>query len=113
MKAGHVYIMTSRKNGTIYIGVTSDLINRVHQHREGLIEGFTKRHGCKRLVWFETHDDLEDARRRELQMKEWKRAWKIRLIEEQNLDWDDLYPSLFGAGAAGPGPRPSPGSEVI
>jgi putative endonuclease len=112
MKAGFVYIMASRKNGTIYIGVTSDLAGRIYQHREGLIDGFTKRYGCKSLVWFETFEDLQEARRRELQMKEWKRAWKIRLIEEQNLDWEDLYPGLFEAGAAGPGPRPSPGSEV-
>ena len=68
--------------------------------------------GLKSLVWFEGYDDLQDARRRELQIKEWKRAWKIRLIEEENLDWDDLYPTLFEPGYAGPGPRPSPGSEI-
>ena len=112
MKAGCVYIMARGKNGTIYIGVTSDLIKRVYEHREGLIAGFTKRHGCKRLVWFEAYDDLQEARRRELQMKEWNRAWKRRLIEEQSLDWKDLYPSLFQPGCAGPGPRPSPGHEV-
>ncbi|MCL6697523.1 GIY-YIG nuclease family protein [Sphingomonas sp. NSE70-1] len=94
MKAGYVYIMASRKNGTIYIGVTSDLIGRVHQHRQGLVSGFTKQYGCKLLVWFEAHENLEDARRRELQMKEWKRSWKIRLIEENNFDWLDLYPTL-------------------
>ena len=112
MKAGYVYIMANRKNGTIYIGVTSDLVARVYAHREGLIAGFTKRHGCKLLVYFEVYDDLQEARRRELQMKEWKRAWKIRLIEEMNLEWDDLYPSLLGAGSADPGPRPSPGNEL-
>ena len=112
MKAGYVYIMASGKNGTIYIGVTSDLTKRAYEHREGLIAGFTKRHGCKRLVWFETYDDLQEARRRELQMKEWKRAWKIRQIEESNLDWDDLYPTLFDAAVAAPGPRPSPGNGV-
>ncbi|HET7715930.1 MAG TPA: GIY-YIG nuclease family protein [Bauldia sp.] len=94
MKAGYVYIMASRKNGTIYIGVASDLIARVYQHREGLVSGFTKRYGCKLLVYFEVYDDLQDARLRELQMKEWKRSWKVRLIEENNLDWDDLYPTL-------------------
>src|ERR1044072_51483 len=78
-------MMASRKNGTIYTGVTSDLAKRVFEHREGLADGFTKRYGGKLLVWFEAHDDLQDARRRELQMKEWKRAWKIRLIEEENL----------------------------
>jgi putative endonuclease len=94
MKAGFVYIMANRKNGTIYVGVTSDLIGRVYQHREGLVPGFTKRYGCKLLVWFEAFDDLQDARQRELQMKKWKRAWKIRLIEENNLEWADLYPTL-------------------
>ncbi|HEY0629083.1 MAG TPA: GIY-YIG nuclease family protein [Sphingomicrobium sp.] len=94
-KAGYVYIMANRKNGTIYIGVTSDLIARVYQHREGLVPGFTKRYGCKLLVYFEAYDDLQDARLRELQMKEWKRSWKVWLIEESNLEWADLYPTLF------------------
>ena len=94
MKAGYVYIMANRKNGTIYIGVTSDLIARVYQHRQGLVPGFTKRYGCKLLVYFEVYDDLQDARLRELQMKEWKRSWKVRLIEENNLEWADLYPTL-------------------
>ena len=94
MKAGFVYIMANRKNGTIYLGVTSDLVKRAFEHREGLVAGFTKRHGCKRLVWFGAYDDLQEARYRELQMKEWKRAWKIKRIEERNLDWDDLYPTL-------------------
>ena len=95
MKAGFVYVMANRKNGTIYIGVTSDLIARVFSHRAGLVRGFTKRYGCKRLVWFEAFDDIQQARQRELQMKQWKRAWKVRLIEEDNLDWDDLYTTLF------------------
>jgi putative endonuclease len=84
MKSGYVYIMASGKNGTTYIGVTSDLPGRAYAHREGLIAGFTKHYGCKLLVWFEAHEDLQEARRRELQMKEWKRAWKVRLIEEQS-----------------------------
>ena len=112
-KTGYVYIMASAKNGTIYIGVTSDLAKRVWEHREGVVPGFTKKYGCKLLVWFEAFDDIQQARHRELQMKEWKRAWKIRLIEEQNLDWNDLYPTLFGAGDAGPGPRPSPGNSEV
>jgi putative endonuclease len=95
MKRGFVYMMANRKNGTIYTGVASDLIKRVHEHRAQLIDGFTKRYGCKLLVWFEEHDDLQEARRRELQIKEWKRSWKVRLIEERNLDWDDLYQTLF------------------
>lgn len=80
--------------------------------RNGVVRGFTKGYGCKLLVWYEIYEDLQEARRRELQMKEWKRAWKMKRIEEQNLDWNDLYPSLFEPGCAGPGPRPSPGSEV-
>lgn len=94
MKAGYVYMMANRKNGTIYTGVTSELPARVDAHRHGLVPGFTKRYGCKLLVWFEAHEDLADARQRELQIKEWKRAWKIRMIEEQNLEWDDLYSTL-------------------
>ena len=111
-KAGYVYIMANRKNGTIYIGVTADLAKRAWEHRNGVIAGFTKKYGCKLLVWFEAHEDLQQARLRELQMKEWKRAWKIKLIEEQNLDWNDLYPTLFGVGFPDPGPRPSPGHGV-
>ena len=95
MKAGCVYIMANRKNGAIYIGVTSDLVKRVWEHREGVVAGFTRKYGCKLLVWYEAYDDLQEARRRELQMKGWKRAWKIRLIEERNLDWDDLWPTLL------------------
>jgi len=95
MKAGFVYIMASGKNGTIYVGSTSDLVKRASEQREGLAAGFTKSYGCKLLVWFETFDDLQEARRRELQMKEWKRPWKIKRIEERNLDWVDLYPTLF------------------
>jgi putative endonuclease len=94
-RAGFVYIMANRKNGTIYIGVTSDLVKRVWEHREGVIRGFTRRYKCKLLVWYEAYEDLQEARQRELRMKEWKRAWKIKLIEEENLDWDDLYPTLF------------------
>ena len=95
-KAGYVYIMASRRNGTLYIGVTSDLVARVFGHREGVVGGFTKRYGCKRLVWFEQHDDLQAARYRELQMKEWRRAWKIELIQKTNPQWDDLFPGLMG-----------------
>jgi putative endonuclease len=111
-RAGYVYIMANRKNGTIYTGVTRDLAKRVYEHREGLVAGFTKRHGCKMLVWFEAFEDIQQARHRELQIKEWKRAWKVKRIEEQNFDWNDLYPGLFEPGCAGPGPRPSAGSEV-
>ena len=94
-KTGYVYIIASKPNGTIYAGVTSDLATRTYQHRNGLIDGFTKEHGCTLLVWFEQHDDLQEARHRELQIKKWKRAWKIELIERDNPHWKDLFETLF------------------
>jgi putative endonuclease len=90
-----VYIVASQRNGTLYIGVTSDLVRRIHEHREGIIDGFTSRHGLKLLVWFETHDDIREAIRREKALKHWLLAWKIKLIEETNPDWLDLYERLF------------------
>ncbi len=93
-KSGCVYIMASKRNGTLYLGVTSDLAGRAYQHRNGLVEGFTKRHGCKLLVWYEAYEDLDSARRRELQMKKWKRAWKIDLIERHNPQWKDLWSEI-------------------
>jgi putative endonuclease len=90
----YVYILASRIGGTLYIGVTSDLIRRVHEHREKLVRGFTQKYGIARLVYFEQFGDVGMAIRREKQLKGWKRAWKVRLIEEQNPNWDDLYPSL-------------------
>ncbi|WP_397399925.1 GIY-YIG nuclease family protein [Phenylobacterium sp.] len=90
-----VYIMASRKYGTLYIGVTSELVNRVVQHRDGLMEGFTKRYGVKRLVWFEHHDSIVVAIQREKSLKKWKRRWKVDLIEAGNPDWDDLFPGLI------------------
>ena len=95
MKSGYVYIMASDRNGTIYVGATSDLAARTWQHRNGLIEGFTKKHGCQLLVWYEQSDDLQGARQRELQMKKWKRQWKLSSIEAMNPEWIDLYPTLF------------------
>jgi putative endonuclease len=94
-RPGYVYIMASARNGTLYIGVTSDLPGRAHQHRNGLIDGFTRNYGCKMLVWYEAHDDIQDARARERQMKKWNRRWKLRVIEEMNPGWDDLFESLF------------------
>jgi putative endonuclease len=94
-KSGYVYIMASKRNGTLYLGVTSDLPKRAYEHREGLIAGFTRKYGCKLLVWYQAFEDLDAARHRELQMKEWRRAWKIRAVEELNPDWMDLYESLF------------------
>lgn len=86
--------MANKRNGTIYVGCTSDLPQRVWQHREGVIAGFTKRYGCKMLVWFEAFDDLQEARKRELQMKEWQRKWKLELIEKLNPEWNDLFDTL-------------------
>jgi len=87
-------MMASRKGGTLYIGVTNDLARRVHEHREGLIPGFTKRYDVKMLVWYEEHDDFREAIAREKALKEWNRAWKLRLINEANPEWCDLYPFL-------------------
>ena len=86
--------MASARNGTIYIGVTSDVVKRVWEHRNGIVEGFTKKYGYKSLVWYQAFDSIEAARQRELQMKEWRRAWKLREIEALNPNWDDLFPSL-------------------
>ena len=93
-KAGFVYIMASRKNGTIYLGVTSDLPGRVWEHRNDLVEGFMKKYRCHTLVWYHAYDTIEEARQRELQMKEWKRAWKLREIEGLNPDWEDLFETI-------------------
>ena len=84
-----VYIMASGRHGTIYIGVTSDLMARIHQHREGLTGGFTKRYGVKRLVFYEMHGSMDSAITREKQLKAWKRDWKIALIEKENPFWED------------------------
>jgi putative endonuclease len=86
--------MASRRHGTLYAGVTSNPGQRVRQHREGLIPGFTRRYGVKLLVWYEFHDTMIAAITREKQIKEWRRAWKIELIERMNPDWRDLYPDL-------------------
>ena len=94
-KPGYVYLMASRRNGTLYLGVTSDLPARAYQHRNKLVAGFSKEHGCILLVWYAAYDDLQEARYRELQMKKWKRAWKIDLIERDNPQWNDLYETLF------------------
>jgi putative endonuclease len=94
MKRGYVYIMASRRNGTLYIGVTSDLAKRVWEHRNGVVPGFTRKYGCKILVWYAAFDDIQQARLRELQMKKWKRIWKLSEIEAMNPDWQDLYPTL-------------------
>jgi putative endonuclease len=91
-----VYILASRRNGTLYVGVTSDLTRRMHEHREGLVPGFTREHGVKTLMWMEPHDRAEDAIIREKRLKKWNRAWKIRLVEEANPDWRDLFETMNG-----------------
>ncbi len=89
-----VYILASKRNGTLYVGVTSNLAARVWQHKNGEIAGFTKRYGVAILVWYEMHETMDTAIAREKQIKEWKRAWKLRLIEEINPQWKDLYETL-------------------
>jgi putative endonuclease len=90
-KSSYVYILASAPYGTLYVGSTPDLIRRIWQHREGLIDGFTKEYRVSRLVWYEIHADIMQAGLREKQIKKWNRAWKVRLIEEINLRWRDLY----------------------
>ena len=87
--------MTNRPNGTLYVGSTTDLARRVWEHHEGVVDGFTKRYGLRRLVYVEYHDDLLAARQRETNIKHWPRAWKVRLILKNNLNWDDLYDTTF------------------
>jgi putative endonuclease len=94
MAGGYVYILTNRPNGILYVGVTNDLIRRVFEHRSGFVEGFTKRYGLKRLIYFEKFDDIRDAIQREHNIKHWSRAWKVRTIVAANPDWDDLYPTI-------------------
>ena len=89
-----VYLLASHRNGTLYAGVTSNLLQRLHQHREGLIEGFTKDYGVRRLVWFEQHATMEEAVLRERRIKKWNRRWKLELIEQVNPDWRDLAEAL-------------------
>jgi len=89
-----VYIMASAPQGTLYIGVTNDLVRRVWEHRIGAAPGFTKAYGLKRLVYFESHDDITAAIQREKQLKKWRRDWKVELIERENPRWDDLYEAL-------------------
>jgi putative endonuclease len=89
-----VYILASARNGTLYVGVTSDLLKRVWEHKNDIAEGFTKRYAVYKLVWFERHETMENAIAREKTIKEWKRKWKLALIEKQNPDWVDLYDRL-------------------
>jgi putative endonuclease len=95
-KLFYVYILASRRNGTLYVGVTSQLVQRVWQHKEGLADGFTKQYGLKTLVWYEQHDTAESAITREKQIKKWERKWKVGLIETENPYWNDLYDDVAG-----------------
>ena len=94
MRGGWVYFMTNRPDGTLYTGVTSDIARRAYEHREGLIDGFTRRYGLKRLVLAEFYEDICDAIQRESNIKHWPRTWKVRLIHAANPDWRDLYEDL-------------------
>ena len=94
-KGGYVYMLASGRHGTLYVGVTSDLIRRVWEHKEGGVPGFSKRYGVKLLVWFERHDGIEGAIGREKAIKKWRRAWKIEVIEAMNPEWRDLYADIL------------------
>ena len=95
-KLSCIYILASRPYGTLYIGVTSDLIKRVWQHKEAVVPSFTSKHGVKRLFWYETHTDITQAILREKQLKRWNRDWKINLIQSTNPTWHDLYAAICG-----------------
>ena len=90
----YVYMLASQPNGTLYIGMTDDLVRRVWEHRTGAVPGFTRKYGVKILVWFEQHETREAALMRERQLKKWNRAWKLELIERQNTSWRDLWDEL-------------------
>ena len=94
IEAAYVYIMTNKPYGTLYTGVTSDLVKRVWQHREGLADGFTKEHGLKTLVWYERHESMLEAIARDKRIKRWHRDWKVNLIQAMNPSWDDLFESI-------------------
>jgi len=94
MSAYYVYLLAAKRNGTLYLGVTNDLIRRVHEHKSKAAAGFTKRYDVGRLVWFETYDDPENAIAREKDIKKWRRGWKLRLIERSNPQWIDLYDQI-------------------
>ncbi len=92
--AFYVYVLASARNGTLYLGVTKDLVRRVYEHKNKVVRGFIKQYGVDRLVWFETYDDPINAIEREKEIKKWRRAWKLRLIEQSNPQWVDLYDQI-------------------
>ena len=93
-----VYLLASKRNGTLYVGVTSNLVRRVWEHKQHIVEGFTEKHGVDRLVWYEVHDTIVSAISREKAIKNWKRSWKIKVIEQMNPQWRDLFDDLVGSG---------------
>ena len=95
MKQYYTYILASQKNGTLYVGVTSDIIKRVYEHKQNLVDGFTKKYNVHELVYYEKHIEVNEAILREKQIKKWNRKWKIRLIEENNPGWKDLYDEII------------------
>lgn len=95
MKHGFVYIMSNKQDGVLYIGVTSDIVKRVYEHKNGFADGFTKQYNLKNLVYYEVYDDIEEAIKREKQLKNWHRDWKVELINKQNPTWEDLYESIL------------------
>jgi putative endonuclease len=98
MRGGWVYIMTNRRDGTLYVGVTADIARRTFEHRSGTSSSFTRRYKLTRLVYAERHEEILSAIQREKNIKDWPRAWKVRLIQGQNPDWDDLYDPFVGTG---------------
>ncbi len=96
MKTFYVYILCNKRNGTLYTGVTSDLVKRIYEHKNNMVDGFTKKYDVYHLVWYENHMTAESAITKEKQIKKWKRKWKLELIEKNNPEWKDLYKSLLG-----------------
>ena len=95
MKSYYVYILASKRNGTLYVGVTNDLVRRAYDHKSNVIQGFTEKYGVHNLVYYESYTDVRDALTREKRLKKWKRQWKINLIETKNPDWRDLYEQII------------------
>jgi putative endonuclease len=95
MKTFYVYILCNKQNGTLYTGVTSDLVKRIYEHKNNMVDGFTKTYGVHHLIWYENHMTAESAITREKQIKKWNRKWKLELIEKNNPEWKDLYKSLL------------------
>jgi putative endonuclease len=94
MKNYYIYILASKRNGTLYIGITNDLVRRVYEHKHNMVDGFTKKYGVHLLVYYEHTESIEAALKREKQMKKWRRQWKINLIEKENPEWENLYDSI-------------------